>query len=388
MAIDFNEYGIEMWSEDKKAAFRKALLEWYDHHKRDLPWRQTSDPYAIWISEIMLQQTQVATVIPYYLRFMEWFKTPKDLAGADTEKVIKAWEGLGYYSRARNLQAAAQTIVTKHDGIFPRKYEDVRDLKGIGPYTAGAIMSIAFNKPYSAVDGNVMRIMARLFEIDLDVGDPKNRKVFEAVTQELLDPNRPGDFNQALMDLGTDIESAKGYHVEDSPVKGFSAAYLNETMAKYPIKLPKKKPVNKTYIALVVESEDQAYLFEKRPDKGLLKGFWMMPLIEELPDVSLEVEEKDSIFKTKEKKIKRYLNDLGYSQLVVGTKPIESVVHVFSHQRWTIEIWYVRALEQGFPQNANAQTSVSNLKWLSASDFSRYAFPKPQHKIWEAFLNN
>ena len=234
--------GLRCGTMKKLASFRRTLLNWYDNEKRDLPWRRTKNPYFIWISEIMLQQTQVVTVIPYYERFLEWFPTIEDLANAPEEKLLKAWEGLGYYSRVRNMQKAAQEIMEKFDGVFPDNHKDILSLKGIGPYTAGAITSIAFGLPEPAVDGNVMRVMARLFEVNYDIGDPKNRKIFQAIMEILIDPERPGDFNQALMDLGTDIESAKNPRPDESPIRFFSAAYLHGTYDKYPIKLPKKKP--------------------------------------------------------------------------------------------------------------------------------------------------
>ena len=200
--LDLKEYGIIMWDAEKIASFRRTLLDWYDREKRDLPWRRTKNPYYIWVSEIMLQQTQVHTVIPYYERFLDWFPSVRDLAEAPEEKLLKAWEGLGYYSRVRNMQKAAQQIMDDFDGQFPDTYDNIAKLKGIGPYTAGAISSIAFGLPEPAVDGNVMRVMARLFEVNYDIGDPKNRKIFQAIMEILIDPNRPGDFNQALMTLG------------------------------------------------------------------------------------------------------------------------------------------------------------------------------------------
>ena len=278
--LDFKEYGIEMWDEEKIASFRRTLLTWYDTEKRDLPWRRTTDPYHIWISEIMLQQTQVVTVIPYYERFLDWFPTIEKLANAPEERLLKAWEGLGYYSRVRNMQKAAQQIMTDFDGKFPSSHKDISKLKGIGPYTAGAIASIAFGIPEPAVDGNVMRVMARLFEIDYDVGDPKNRKIFQAVMEKLIDPDRPGDFNQALMDLGTDIESAKSPRPDDSPIRFFCAAYLHGTYDKYPVKVPKKKPKPTQIQAFIIQNEIGEFLLEKNTEGRLLGGFWSFPIME------------------------------------------------------------------------------------------------------------
>ena len=190
--INFTDYSIEMWDDEKIASFRRTLLAWYDNEKRDLPWRRTKNPYHIWVSEIMLQQTQVVTVIPYYERFLAWFPTVDALAKAPEEKLLKAWEGLGYYSRVRNMQKAAQEIMDDFNGEFPSTYDDILSLKGIGPYTAGAIASIAFDLPEPAVDGNVMRVMARLFEVNYDIGDPKNRKIFQAIMEVLIDLNALG----------------------------------------------------------------------------------------------------------------------------------------------------------------------------------------------------
>ena len=214
----FKAAGIEMWSAEKIQAFRKALLDWYDKEKRDLPWRRTSDPYSIWVSEIMLQQTRVDTVIPYYHNFLDKFPDIAALAAAPEDAILKAWEGLGYYSRVKNMQKAAQQIVAEYGGVFPEDPQEIAKLKGIGPYTAGAVSSIAFQIPEPAVDGNVMRVMSRLFEIDADIAKPASRKIFEAIVRELIDPERPGDFNQALMDLGSSICSPLYPEPEISPI--------------------------------------------------------------------------------------------------------------------------------------------------------------------------
>ncbi|MEG0289398.1 MAG: A/G-specific adenine glycosylase, partial [Carnobacterium sp.] len=173
-------YGIEMWPQEKIERFRATLLSWYDLEKRTLPWRINNDPYRIWVSEIMLQQTRVDTVIPYYLNFMKKFPSIQALAEAEEDTLLKAWEGLGYYSRVRNLQKAAIQISEEYNGEMPRDPKEIIKLKGIGPYTAGAISSMAFGLPEPAVDGNVMRVLSRLFEIDADIAKPGNRKIFEA----------------------------------------------------------------------------------------------------------------------------------------------------------------------------------------------------------------
>jgi len=293
--MDLEQYGIEMWSEEKIASFQEKLLAWYDKEKRDLPWRRSNNPYHIWVSEIMLQQTRVDTVIPYYHRFLKTFPTIDSLAKAQEEELLKVWEGLGYYSRVRNMQKAAIQIMEEFGGEFPSTIEEIQTLKGIGPYTAGAIASIAFNLPEPAVDGNLMRVISRLFEIGLDIGNPSNRKVFQAVAEKIISKERPGDFNQALMDLGSDIESPVTPHPEDSPVKEFSAAYLNGTMHLYPVKIPKKKPVPMKWQAFVIQNEEGQYLLEKNTYADLLSGFWHFPLIRDYTPTDKQLSLLDEI---------------------------------------------------------------------------------------------
>ncbi len=369
-----------MWEEEKIASFREKLLAWYDAHKRDLPWRRTQDPYKIWISEIMLQQTRVDTVIPYYERFLDWFPTVADLAQAPEEKLLKAWEGLGYYSRVRNMQKAAQQIMENHGGVFPSSYEEISKLKGIGPYTAGAIASIAFGLAEPAVDGNVMRVLSRLFEVDYDIGVPTNRKIFQTMMEILIDPARPGDFNQALMDLGSDIESPVNPRPEESPVKEFSAAYQHGTMDRYPIKAPKKKPVPVYLTAFIIKDSQGRYLLEKNEREGLLSGFWHFPLIEvdglseNLGQLSL-------------------LNGQGHAEVNPEILSFEQdydlaidwqdrsypiVQHVFSHRKWQVQIRF------GLVKEGEQPASESTV-WLTPEEFSDYPFAKPQQKIWEAF---
>ena len=378
--MDLKDYGIIMWEEEKIASFREKLLAWYDANKRDLPWRRTQDPYKIWISEIMLQQTRVDTVIPYYERFLDWFPTVADLAQAPEEKLLKAWEGLGYYSRVRNMQKAALQIMEDHGGVFPATYEAISKLKGIGPYTAGAIASIAFALPEPAVDGNVMRVLARLFEVDYDIGVPTNRKIFQAMMEFLIDPDRPGDFNQALMDLGSDIESPINPRPEESPIKEFSAAYQHGTMDRYPIKAPKKKPVPVYLTAFIIKDSQGRYLLEKNEREGLLSGFWHFPLIEvdslseNLGQLSL-LDGQGHLVDNPE--ILSFEQD--YDLLIDWQDRSYPIVqHVFSHRKWQVQLRY------GLVKEGEQSTSESTV-WLLPEEFSAYPFAKPQQKIWEAF---
>ena len=382
--LDLEKYGVTMWEEDKILSFRQKLLTWYDANKRDLPWRRSKNPYHIWVSEIMLQQTRVDTVIPYYERFLDWFPTVESLANAPEERLLKAWEGLGYYSRVRNMQTAAQQIMSEFEGKFPSTYEGISSLKGIGPYTAGAISSIAFNLPQPAVDGNVMRVLARLFEVNHDIGNPSNRKIFQAMMEILIDPDRPGDFNQALMDLGSDIEAPVNPRPEESPVKDFSAAYQHGTMNRYPIKAPKKKPIPIYLKALVVQNSQGQFLLEKNESEKLLAGFWHFPLIE-VDDFSDQNQDLDLFSQVAEP-----ILQLGPSpqesfeqdyNLEVDWQDLrfEEVKHIFSHRKWHIQIIAGRVAE-------SQEYADREVLWLSPEEFSNYPLAKPQQKIWQAYL--
>ena len=382
--LDLEKYGVTMWEEDKILSFRQKLLAWYDKNKRDLPWRRSKNPYHIWVSEIMLQQTRVDTVIPYYERFLDWFPTVESLANAPEERLLKAWEGLGYYSRVRNMQTAAQQIMNEFEGKFPSTYEGISSLKGTGPYTAGAISSIAFNLPQPAVDGNVMRVLARLFEVNHDIGNPSNRKIFQAMMEVLIDPDRPGDFNQALMDLGSDIEAPVNPRPEESPVKEFSAAYQHGTMDRYPIKAPKKKPIPIYLKALVVQNSQGQFLLEKNESEKLLAGFWHFPLIE-VDDFSDQNQDLDLFSQVAEP-----ILQLGPSpqesfeqdyDLEVDWQDLrfEEVKHIFSHRKWHIQIIAGRVAE-------TQEYADREVLWLSPEEFSNYPLAKPQQKIWQAYL--
>ena len=382
--LDLKKYGVTMWEEEKILSFRQKLLAWYDENKRDLPWRRSKNPYHIWVSEIMLQQTRVDTVIPYYERFLDWFPSVVALANASEQRLLKAWEGLGYYSRVRNMQTAAQQIMNEFNGEFPSTYEGISSLKGIGPYTAGAISSIAFNLPQPAVDGNVMRVLARLFEVNHDIGNPSNRKIFQAMMEILIDPDRPGDFNQALMDLGSDIEAPVNPRPQDSPVKDFSAAFLHGTMDRYPIKAPKKKPIPIYLKALVVSNEKGQFLLEKNESEKLLAGFWHFPLIE-VNEFSEQTHDLDLFSQVAEPILEMGPSpqasfeqdyDLDVNWLDVS---FEEVKHVFSHRKWHIQLIAGQVSE-------NKDYTDREVLWLTPEEFSLYPLAKPQQKIWQTYL--
>lgn len=379
-----DEFNIEIWPQEKIEAFRDTLLAWYDEQNHDFPWRQTNNPYHIWVSEIMLQQTQVNTVIPYYERFLKSFPTIKSLAKATEDEVLLHWEGLGYYSRARNLKKAAEQVMLHFDGVFPTEPKDIIKLKGIGPYTSGAISSIAFGHPTPAIDGNHMRVLSRLFEIDLDIKKAKNRKVFEAVEHYLIDPERPGDFNQAIMDLGRTICTPKNYFPAQSPVKEFNASYLNDTWQEYPVTSKNNKPKDVTYAALVIQNDQGEYLLEKRPEQGLLANLWTFPLVniesiisdgtwKSFKPVILE-----SFDETQKKFVEKYINE-EYHTITEILPHTEGVVdHIFSHLRWKISLFKA--------QTVKADTSgvlPDNCEWVAMENFKGYAVPTLQKKLWK-----
>ena len=253
-----------------------ALLPWYAANRRDLPWRQDKDPYHIWVSEIMLQQTRVEAVKGYYTRFLDALPTISALADCDDGLLHKLWEGLGYYSRVRNLKKAAQQIMDKHNGVFPGNYADILALPGIGEYTAGAICSIAFGQPTPAVDGNVLRVIARLTDDATPVDLPAYKKT---VQQELsaIYPEQAGDFTQALMDLGATVCGPNRLpDCQNCPCNGFCMGYKNQTAENLPVKSPKRQRKIEEYTVFILCC-DGKYALQKRPNKGLLAGLWQFP---------------------------------------------------------------------------------------------------------------
>ncbi|QQR55043.1 A/G-specific adenine glycosylase [Candidatus Peregrinibacteria bacterium] len=265
--------------------FQDDLLSWFKTEQRKLPWRLHYEPYQVWISEIMLQQTQVATVLPYFDRWMKVFPNLEALAAAPEEQVLKLWEGLGYYSRARNLQKAARQIVEKHGGVFPSNFEVVLSLPGIGPYTAGAICSIAFNQNQAAVDGNVVRVLSRLENFKGDV--KKNMNFFWTRAAELLPPGQARDFNQGLMELGALICAPKNPKCSSCPVQAHCKAFEAGTVVSLPNKGPGPSKVKIQVAIAILEKEGKVFV-QKRHEKGLMGGLWEFPGGKVEPGESIE----------------------------------------------------------------------------------------------------
>lgn len=295
------------------------LLAWYRDNARDLPWRRDPDPYRVWVSEIMLQQTRVAAVLGYYARFLAAFPTVADLAAGEEEKLMKLWQGLGYYSRARNLQKAARQIMDRHGGVFPSDYRDIRALAGIGDYTAGAIASIAFRRPEPAVDGNVLRVMARLMEDGENVTEQKVRDRWTAYLKSRMG-DRPGDLNQAFMDLGSLICLPKSPLCESCPLRATCLAHAHGTQADYPNRGEKKAKRQEDLTVFVVRSGD-SFLIRRRPETGLLSGLY------ELPNQSGHLDQE---------RIGQALTKLGVRPL--GAWEIVQRQHIFTHVIWHMQV--------------------------------------------------
>jgi A/G-specific adenine glycosylase len=260
------------------------LLAWFRKGHRDLPWRATTDPYRIWVSEIMLQQTRAQAVIPYYQRFLDRFPTIEALADAPEADVLALWAGLGYYSRARNLHRAAQRMVASGAG-FPREYAEIRELPGIGDYTAAAIVSIAFHLPHAVLDGNVLRVVARIENDASDISSARTRDRFRAVAQQWLPADAPGAFNQALMELGATVCLPRNPLCLLCPVAGQCQARAQGTVAQLPIKLRKTEPVRIDGVLLLIRKGSRVLLRQRAADASRMAGFWDLPAPEDLPAV-------------------------------------------------------------------------------------------------------
>ena len=264
-----------------------TLLKWFDANRRDLPWRHNPTPYEVWLSEVILQQTRVSQGMDYYLRFIERWPTVVDLAEASEEEVLKMWQGLGYYSRARNLHHCAQQVTAEHKGQFPPDYEKLKQLKGIGDYTAAAIASIAFNLPHAVVDGNVYRVLARLYDIDTPININEGQKLFAQLAEDLLNRKQPGLHNQALMEFGALHCTPKNPNCLLCPLQAQCLAFAHQTVMQRPVKLQKVKVTNRYFNYLVIKTNGYIYL-HKRSDNDIWKNLYDFPCIESEQPMSVE----------------------------------------------------------------------------------------------------
>ena len=312
----------------------EPLLTWYDKGRRILPWREEPTPYHVWLSEIMLQQTRVEAVKPYYDRFLKALPDIRSLAEVDEEQLLKLWEGLGYYNRVRNLKKAAMTIMSDYGGEMPGNYEELCKLSGIGSYTAGAISSIAFGKPVPAVDGNVLRILSRLRADDRDILDAKVKKSIEEELRGVMPADRPGDFNQALMELGAMVCIPNGMaKCEECPWNHLCEARKQSRIAEFPKKAPKKPRSIEEKTILVIQDAEKVAL-HKRPAKGLLAGMY------EFPSMEGHREEEEVI---------EYLKQLGLQPLHI--RKLEDMKHIFTHKEWHMIGYAIRVDELCKPKN-------------------------------------
>ncbi len=366
-----------------KGNIRRGLLLWYQKNKRDLPWRKKKSAYRTLVSEIMLQQTQIKTVIPYFERWMKAFPTIEKLAKAKLGKVLKLWEGLGYYSRARNFHKAAKIIASKHHGKIPSDYNILISLPGIGRYTAGAISSIAFNQPVALVDGNVSRVLTRIFDIHDDILKLETQKELYKIADQLVPPENPGDFNQALMELGSLVCFPSMPNCGDCPLKNICLARRKGTQESLPVK-SKQAPKKNVYIFAGIIRNREKILVRERPHTGIWGGLW------ELPNIH-----------GKSHKIEGgWQRSLPFGeQLLPVSEEFERVTHQLTHLNVTIlpfafeikntspgdcpRFWGLSPLREKTKAGAN-----SNLRWIDQSDLRRLSFPVPFQKIMRAVFHN
>lgn len=334
--------------------FVNQLISWYKHQKRNLPWRQTNDPYKIWLSEIILQQTRVKQGTPYYLAFIEQYPTVSDLAKAPESEVLRLWQGLGYYSRARNLHACAKTVSTELNGVFPSNFEDLLKLKGIGRYTAAAIASIAFNRSNAVVDGNVYRVLSRVFGIENDISDSKSLKIFEAKANSLLHKKAAGEYNQAIMDFGAIQCTPKSPACAICPMSHFCFAFNTGRQQQLPLKTKKIKVRNRYFYYFVYEHEDRL-LMKKRGPKDVWQGLYDFRLVESQERLSEE----------------EMLNELTAKELTLLDFSQE-VKHILTHQRIFTRFIRVRVNELG---NFEALAKSRHLEAFESAEVQE--LPKP-----------
>ncbi|MBP7396663.1 MAG: A/G-specific adenine glycosylase [Flavobacterium sp.] len=311
--------------------FTNLLIEWYLQKKRDLPWRNTTNPYPIWLSEIILQQTRVAQGMPYFYAFLESFPTVKELAIADEQQVLKLWQGLGYYSRARNLHQTAQYIANELDGVFPNSYAGLIQLKGIGEYTAAAIASFAYNEPVPVVDGNVFRVVSRYFGIESDISTGKTKKEFTALAAELLSKEQPALFNQAIMEFGAMHCTPKNPDCENCIFNSSCVALQKGLVGQLPFKSKKIKIRKRYFNYIVLQDKKGNTKIQQRTDKGIWHNLYEFPLFETTQEEG---------FETIAPLIK---NDTDFGDSVVSIQeanPI-SLIHKLSHQHLYIKFWKV-----------------------------------------------
>ncbi len=353
----------------KAETIRGNLLHWWDTGRRDLPWRRTKDPYAVWVSEIMLQQTRIDTVIPYYHRFLNRLPTVEALAKAKIDTVLKLWEGLGYYSRARNLHKAARLIVRQYAGRFPRDVKELQKLPGIGRYTAGAVASIAFGRPAPLVDGNVIRVLSRIYCIREDPTRSAVTKRIWQLAEELVCHKRPGDLNQSMMELGALICKPLSPDCRRCPVRTSCLARKQNLQNDLP-RLPKAKKLPHYTIAVGIVFKNEKVLIDKRKPEGLLGGLWEFP------------GGKKKKTETLKEAVAREVREEVGIEVAVGRR-LMIVRHTYSHFKIVLHAYLCE-----YQSGAAVPLGCDAVKWVSVRQLPRYAFPAANQRILNQLLNN
>ncbi len=342
-------------------SFSKPLIEWYLQNRRDLPWRKTTHPYPIWLSEIMLQQTRVAQGLPYFLKFIDAFPTVFDMAAAPEEQVLKLWQGLGYYSRARNLHGTAKYIAHELQGNFPPDYEGLLKLKGVGEYTAAAIASIAYGQAVPVVDGNVYRVLSRYFGIDTDISSSGAKKQFTALAASLMPKDKASEFNQAMMEFGALQCVPKSPDCTVCVLNADCVAFTTGRVAELPVKLKKTKVTNRYFNYLIIQDAEEKSIVQKRTAKGIWHNLYEFPLIE-----------TEGLLPEEEIKALVYQQGFGFSIDSVQLLTPDIIVHKLSHQHLHIRFWQIT-------------TSHSVSGFLSPAEIKKYPFPIVLHNFIEQY---
>ena len=339
----------------------ETLTHWYSVNKRDLPWRKTKNPYFIWLSEIILQQTQVKQGLPYYHQFIKTFPTVFDLAKAKEEKVLKLWQGLGYYSRARNLHAAANYVVNELNGTFPNSYKGLLKLKGVGDYTASAIASICYNEPAPVLDGNVYRFVSRYYGIKTPINTPKARKEFKSVLHHIIDKENPATFNQAIMEFGARQCKPQSPDCSQCPFTSGCYAYNQNEITLLPVKLKPNKVKKRHFNFLVFLSNNGETILEQRKGKGIWENLFQFPLLET---------EKELNHNQLKLNLKEYSGTTSIENIELFNE--EALVHKLSHQHLYTKFWIIKV--EDVKENA-----------ISLSEIKKYPVPILIANFIEAF---
>ena len=348
--------------------FRDALLVWFERYQREMPWRNIDDPYRIWVSEVMLQQTQVKKVVDYYEQFIARFPSVQDLAAAPLQDVLKVWEGLGYYARARNLHKAAQVIVNALDGEIPLDYATFRKLPGVGDYSAAAVQSIAFNAPYAAVDGNIKRVLARLFLMDAPINDAKSAKVFQGKADALLDRDAPGLFNQAMMELGAMVCRPQSPTCLVCPVNAFCEAFRTMRQEAFP-KRRASKPTPEHYLAVgVIYNSAGEVLLTQRQLDGLLGGLWEFP--------GGEIADGETAEEACVRNIAEVVN-----LSVRNVRYLKRVRHAFTHFKIVVDVF-----QCDYAAGEVMLNGPRDAKWVAVSALRDYPLPRATHKFLDELI--